>query len=529
MRTQAETGFAEHLWPSGATRLYATPGWLRANITRPGGRAYTVQATTTPSTHDDAPRDGGQGAGDRVLGGSGGGPGVTGGVLDGSGGGPDVTGGVLDGSGGGPGVTGGGPGRPDGGLGATGRSISVLAFLDKGDESGEAYDLVRTTVRWPLVFPWAPEGEAPLRAALARRPGLEAALMPSLRAVLPGYEHAVTGPHHPGLPDAAVSPHDLGPLDAAVSGPHDPRLPDAGVSPHDPGLLDAGNSPQDLGSLDAGISPHDPGLLDAGISPRDLGLLDAAVSGLTALARDLGAAACAFLYVPRDAVAVRRVLAGHGFVPIALTSRGVLRVRWADLDGYTAALRPGRGRKVRRELRQIADMGLTSREADPREGLEAVTRLRCAHLTKFGRVPDVAAERARTAGVLAGFPPESLRLVLTSHQGRDVSCLLLVRHRGTVYAALGATDPRPGLGLAHFESAYYAPIRLGMYRPGDLVDYGISHLDAKAWRGCDLRPLDAWVLAFTEDVRPVLREVSGLSFRYSLEAPGEVPAAEVGR
>jgi hypothetical protein len=333
---------------------------------------------------------------------------------------------------------------------ASGGAVSLLSFLDRGDEASEAYDLARTTVRWPLVFPWSPPGEAPLRAALDRRPGLDAALCPSLRAVLPGYEAAVAGAGRHGA-----------------------------------------------------------------------GHLDAAVACLTGLARDQGAATCAFLYVPRDAAPVRQVLAGHGFVPIALTSRGLLRVRWADLPGYAAALRPGRGRKVRGELRKAEAMGLTSRTADPREGLEVITRLRCAHLTKFGRVPDEAAERARTAGVLAGFPPESLRLVLTAHGGRDVACLLLVRHRDTVYVALAATDP--GLGLAHFENAYYAPIRLGLYRPGDLVDYGISHLDAKAWRGCDPRPLDAWVLAFDEGVRPVLRAVSELSFRYSVEAPaGEV-------
>ncbi|MFC6084149.1 hypothetical protein [Sphaerisporangium aureirubrum] len=382
MRAVVEGGFAEHLWPGDADRLYATPGWLRANVTRPGGRPFTVRA-------------------------------------------------------------GGGDG------------VSVLAFLDKGDESSEAYDLVRTTVRWPLVFPWTPEGEGPLRAALDRRPGTEAALLPSLRAVLPGYELAVAGPHDPGL-------------------------------------------------------------------------LDAAVSRLIGLARDQGAATCAFLYVPRDAAAVRRVLAGHGFTPVALTSRGLLRVRWTDLAGYAAALRPGRGRKVRVELRKVDAMGLTSRRADPLEGLEAITRLRCAHLTKFGRVPDEAAERARMAGVLAGFPPESLRLVLTAHEGRDVACLLLVRHRDTVYAALSATDPGPGLGLAHFENAYYAPIRLGLYRPGDVVDYGISHLDAKAWRGCDPCPLDAWVLAFDDDVHAVLRTVSGLSFRYSEEAPGRPPGEAPG-
>jgi|GEM_PF-1544479 len=246
--------------------------------------------------------------------------------------------------------------------------------------------------------------------------------------------------------------------------------------------------------------------------------LNAMIGAVAALAAENAATTCAFLYVPREDGELTAALRRASFLPVALTARACLPVRWSTLSGYTDSFSRHRRHKLRNELVRLRRLGVRSWRADPRRSLDTMVRLRCAHVRKFGREPDEGAERRRLAQVLDNFPERDFGLVLTGRGDLAASCALFLRHGVQLHLVLAATDPAAELPYAHYESAFYAPIRLGLTPAGAEVDYGISHLEHKVLRGCVAAPLDAWVRVAGERAGGTLRSLSELSLAHRVEA-----------
>jgi sulfopyruvate decarboxylase subunit alpha len=253
--------------------------------------------------------------------------------------------------------------------------------------------------------------------------------------------------------------------------------------------------------------------------------LRALVDALVEIAGQRGGGTCALLYVPRIDTVLIGVLRAAGFAQVALTSRARLRVEWDDLDGYVARFPANRRHRLRGELRRIARAGVTSALADPAAEVATMVRLRGAHLRKFGRTGGEAGERQRIEDLIRQYGGSRLALILTGRGGNATSCSLYLRTGSTVTVLLAATDPRAGAPFSHYENTFYAPARLGLTRRGDVVDYGISHLEHKTIRGCEVLPLDGWVRCDDEASMAAVRRIGELSMAHSIEAPG--PARQV--
>lgn len=255
--------------------------------------------------------------------------------------------------------------------------------------------------------------------------------------------------------------------------------------------------------------------------------LRALVHAIVEVADQRGGGTCALLYVPRTDTVLTGVLRAAGFAPVALTSRAMLRVEWDELGGYIARFPANRRHRLRGELRRLAGAGVASALADPATEVETMTRLRGAHLRKFGRSTDEAGERRRIEDLVGQYAGDGLALILTGRGGSTTSCSLYLRTGDTLTVLLAATDPEAGVPFGHYENTFYAPARLGLTRRGDVVDYGISHLEHKTIRGCTALPLDAWVRCDDEVSMATVRRIGELSMAYSTEAPGPLRQVDV--
>lgn len=243
-----------------------------------------------------------------------------------------------------------------------------------------------------------------------------------------------------------------------------------------------------------------------GPGAADPAALDALVGGIVGWARETGARCVGFLYLRPSAAALAAALDRHGFSPVPLTFSFDLPVPGADFTAYLRALPKKRRVEVGRELRQLAEAGVTLHRPPAEEVFDDIVRLRCALVRKYRGTVDVPNERAKVRRIIddvAGGAPHVfcatadgavLSAAVFAGTAQDWTCLV----SGTDYA-----DPRHRFG--YFATAYYEPVRAAGPLGVRLLRYGQGSWDAKLARGCRPTPMTGWVLpldpALAETVR----------------------------
>jgi predicted N-acyltransferase len=235
----------------------------------------------------------------------------------------------------------------------------------------------------------------------------------------------------------------------------------------------------------------------------------ALVAEAVAHAEREGLRAVAFLFVRPEEAALRRALAGLGFlrIPQAFTCElGLDEIGGEGFEGYLATLPKHRRTEIRRELRRLADAGVELRVRPPAEVAEDLVRLRTELVRTYRGEADAGAERARLEALTAEVPSSRLP-VFTAERGGEVLGLALFLTGPTDWHPIwtGMERRRPDARLTYFATAFYQPIRAALAARARVIHYGMGSWGAKRARGCRLVPLDAFVLPLDPELEPVVR------------------------
>jgi predicted N-acyltransferase len=181
---------------------------------------------------------------------------------------------------------------------------------------------------------------------------------------------------------------------------------------------------------------------------------------------------------------------------VELAARCDLRVTWDSFDGYLAGLPSKRRIAVRRELRALADLGVTVTERTLHGEEPGLVRLRCQLVAKYGNRPDPAKEAAFLDRVRTGFAPGEVSVFEAVRGGTVLGFGLFVRDGDTWVPVLTGTDyADPASRLTYFATLFYRPAELAPGRGVRLIPYGLGSWAAKQARGCRPSPLHAACLS----------------------------------
>jgi hypothetical protein len=236
----------------------------------------------------------------------------------------------------------------------------------------------------------------------------------------------------------------------------------------------------------------------------------ACLSGVLDWSRDRALADVYVLYCGDTASAVDAAASGLDGVRFPLTARWRLPVWWDDWDGYLAGLKPARRKEIRRELRRVAEAGVTARPIDVAAHRDGIVRARCALLTGHGQAADPDAETRRLDGLARTFGTDLT--AYGAYHGDDLIAATVCVRRGrsmhVVYT--GTTRRGQDLPFVHFLVTFYAVIRDVRRADLDDIDYGIGHGAGKAFRGCLSVPTHGYALSGAPGHRPVLARAAAL-------------------
>jgi hypothetical protein len=249
------------------------------------------------------------------------------------------------------------------------------------------------------------------------------------------------------------------------------------------------------------------------VGPRaaDPAVLAPLVDEVVAWARDEGLRAVAFLYCGPDAAALARVLAAAGFTGVPRDLSFDLDLPGPSFADYLRALPKKRRVEAGRELRLLAEAGVTVVRPRAEEVTDDLVRLRLALSGKYGGTGTPATERVRLARMLAatGGEPE----VFAAVAGDTVVSVAMFGTGGGVWTAVltgsDYADPRSRFG--YFATAYYEPVRAAAPLGVRQLRYGVGSHEAKRARGCTPTRRDAWVLPLDPALAPALRHSAGIT------------------
>ncbi len=206
-------------------------------------------------------------------------------------------------------------------------------------------------------------------------------------------------------------------------------------------------------------------------------------------------AATGFLYLPADDAVEVATACGPDFgEPFLVAARAVLPGGWPDFEGYLSTLPSPRRNKIRRERKQFAAAGITTRVLHGADELgEESARLQLALRERYGVAGSIEAI-LRDYDHLRAHVDHRLRVFLSEKDSVPIGlCLALVdgedlhlRLAGFDYAAVGSD-------FAYFNVVYYEPIEWGIRNGIRSYHFGTGTYRAKTARGCRLEPTYAVV------------------------------------
>lgn len=236
--------------------------------------------------------------------------------------------------------------------------------------------------------------------------------------------------------------------------------------------------------------------------------MDQLVRGVVDWAADADIRAVAFLYVPSPPdgplSALALALRAAGFDRIPLSYACTLPLTGAAFDDYLRSLPAGRRGDVRRELRALDRSGISFGVRPLRDCFDDVVRLRCALVRKYRGAAQDGAERGRLRQIAALWTEHEIGVFQGSLPSAMLGFALFHGYRGTWYPYwTGADYDHPRHRLVYFQTLYYEPIRLALDAGATMIDYGQGSWAAKRSRGCDLTPMDGWVMPLRAHLRPI--------------------------
>ncbi|MFC6086181.1 GNAT family N-acetyltransferase [Sphaerisporangium aureirubrum] len=238
----------------------------------------------------------------------------------------------------------------------------------------------------------------------------------------------------------------------------------------------------------------------------DRGALDELTGAITAWAADRSLRAVAFLYTPPSAMPLQDVLAGRGFHRVPLAYSCELDPPGDGFGDYLSALPRKRRTEARREMRRLAEAGVTVRAVQVDRPPADVVDLKCGHSAKYNGAPaDPATVRARLEGLCAG----SALLFRAEIAGTLVGYALFIGHAGVWYCVSTAMDyDRPDARHTYFATVFYEPARLAYESGVRRLHYGQGSWRAKTSRGCRAVELPGWVLPLDSRLAAPVAEIA---------------------
>lgn len=206
-----------------------------------------------------------------------------------------------------------------------------------------------------------------------------------------------------------------------------------------------------------------------------------------ATAQGIKSVACLFM-TPQAAMLIEE-LEAVGFTVAKVSDRCDLLVEWPDFDGYLQTLPSKRRIEVGRELRRIADRGLTLSSRPMQADEPELLRLRCALIAKYDGVADVEAEQAIFDLIRKHVSDEDIT-VYTVTQGDTLLSFSLFIQDGTEWTAMltGSDYTSPDATFGYFSTIYYQPIADAPARGVKTIAYGPGAQETKRRRGCQITP-----------------------------------------
>lgn len=205
------------------------------------------------------------------------------------------------------------------------------------------------------------------------------------------------------------------------------------------------------------------------------------------LAADEGCTTVGFLYL-RDHDSVQDVAAALGeecSAPFLAAAHMELMGGWTDFEGYLSTLRSSRRNKIRRERRQFAEAGITTRVLHGTSVLgEATARLQIELRRRYGAGGSMDSVLADYAHLRANVE-DHVRVFLCEREGRPVGLSLALTDGDRLHVRLAGFDyDTLGSDFAYFNAVYYEPILWGIEHGVSRYSFGTGTYAAKLARGC---------------------------------------------
>ncbi|MEW1690530.1 GNAT family N-acetyltransferase [Streptomyces sp. NPDC091265] len=247
---------------------------------------------------------------------------------------------------------------------------------------------------------------------------------------------------------------------------------------------------------------------------------------VVALAAAEGCTATGFLYLTADAAQDVAAALGDGAgTPFLVAAQTQLTGGWPDFEGYLATLRSPRRNKIRRERKQFAESGITTRVLYGTQELgEATARLQVGLRERYGAAGTVESVM-RDYAHLSAHVDDRVRVFLCEREGRPIGMSLALADGDRLHVRLAGFDyATAGADFAYFNAVYYEPILWGIEHGVTHYSFGTGTYAAKLTRGCVPVPLYG-VVQWPEPLRErAARHLAGqetaLRAQLGLPSPG---------
>lgn len=252
-----------------------------------------------------------------------------------------------------------------------------------------------------------------------------------------------------------------------------------------------------------------PGGFSSGLWTTDAVALDALVDELERAAEGWGSATTGVLFVQDGQTGHDQVLTARGYQRMALGADSVMRCGFADFDGYLAE-RGARRKHIRNEVSAFRRSGIEIKTGTVADQVERVSALAAALEAKYGR--DLTPEEF--GFVLLNIEQKTEPYVSLIYgerpDGTMAGFVLYCIRDGVLHPMITGFDRQSDRReFAYFNMVYYELIRRAPQLGVHTIEYGIGTYQAKAARGCELRPVWAY-LRVPEAHRAVFGEIAAL-------------------
>ena len=228
-------------------------------------------------------------------------------------------------------------------------------------------------------------------------------------------------------------------------------------------------------------------------------MLSELVDGALSWAEQQNLPTVAFMFTHADPPGLDQALADHGFTGIPLSRTWVLRVPPGGLDEYLAALPTKRRREASRELRRLADTGVSVRqlklgELENEETLAALAALRARLVCKYRGKVDDHRELGKLKRLITEVCGGQPKVFVAEADGDLLGFSLFCAHGDCWYALVNGYDYADERSrFCYFATVFYAPVPVAAEAGVRSLAFGHGSGEAKRVRGCVGLPLTGWI------------------------------------